>query len=102
MIIKSGADMVFIGPNDLAASMGYFAADHAKIEEVQRATVRVLKAAKEAGIFAGHFALSADIGTCYNPDPWPSLKGFGTCATCTDRCYLPMQLRREQSKALSS
>jgi 4-hydroxy-2-oxoheptanedioate aldolase len=55
--------MLFIGPNDLAASMGYFAFDHAKIEEVQQATVKVLKAAKGAGKFAGHFALSADIGT---------------------------------------
>ena len=54
--------MLFIGPNDLAASMGYFAFDHAKIEEVQQATARVLKAAKGAGKFAGHFALSADIG----------------------------------------
>jgi 4-hydroxy-2-oxoheptanedioate aldolase len=42
--------------------MGYFAFDHQKIEEVQQATVRVLKAAKDAGKFAGHFALSADIG----------------------------------------
>ena len=56
-------DMLFIGPNDLAASMGYFAFDHAKIEEVQQATVKVLNAAKGAGKFAGHFALSADIGT---------------------------------------
>ena len=42
--------------------MGYFAFDHPKIEEVQQATARVLKAAKDAGKFAGHFALSADIG----------------------------------------
>ncbi|TVY35024.1 2-keto-3-deoxy-L-rhamnonate aldolase [Lachnellula occidentalis] len=51
-----------IGPNDLAASMGYFAPDHAKIPEVQEAIARVLKATKEAGKFAGHFALSADTG----------------------------------------
>jgi 4-hydroxy-2-oxoheptanedioate aldolase len=42
--------------------MGYFAFDHAKIEEVQTATARVLKAATDAGKYAGHFALSADIG----------------------------------------
>jgi len=51
--------------------MGYFAFDHAKIEEVQQATARVLKAAKDAGKFAGHFALSAEIGkllsTHFNP-----------------------------------
>lgn len=54
--------MLFIGPNDLAASMGHHAPDHANIPEVQEATARVLKAAKEAGKFAGHFALSAEIG----------------------------------------
>lgn len=55
-------DMLFIGPNDLAASMGYWGPDHAKIPEVQEATARVLKAAKDNGKYAGHFALSADIG----------------------------------------
>lgn len=55
-------DMLFVGPNDLAASMGYFAPDHALIPEVQEATARVLKATRDAGKFAGHFALSADIG----------------------------------------
>jgi len=54
--------MLFIGPNDLASSMGYFALDHASIPEVQEATVRILKAAKDAGKFAGHFALNAEIG----------------------------------------
>ena len=41
--------------------MGYFAFDHPKIEEVQVATNRILKAAKDAGKFAGHFALTAEI-----------------------------------------
>jgi 4-hydroxy-2-oxoheptanedioate aldolase len=63
-------DMLFIGPNDLAASMGYFAFDHAKIEEVQTATARVLKAATDVGKYAGHFALSADIGK--SPSSLPS------------------------------
>ena len=53
--------MLFIGPNDLAASMGYFAFDHANIEEVQVATARILKASKDAGKYAGHFAMSAEI-----------------------------------------
>ncbi|KAJ5652996.1 HpcH/HpaI aldolase/citrate lyase family protein [Penicillium longicatenatum] len=56
-----GVDMLFIGPNDLASSMGYFAFDHPKIPEVQDAIQRVLVAAKAAGKYAGHFALSADI-----------------------------------------
>jgi len=56
------ADMLFIGPNDLAASMGHFAFDHADIQEVQDASRRVLKAARGAGKYAGHFALTATAG----------------------------------------
>lgn len=41
--------------------MGYFAFDHAKISEVQEASKRILKAAKSAGKFAGHFALSSEV-----------------------------------------
>ncbi|KAK1460521.1 hypothetical protein CCUS01_08868 [Colletotrichum cuscutae] len=55
-----GIDMLFIGPNDLAASMGYVAFDHASIPEVQEASARVLKAGLDAGKYVGHFALSAD------------------------------------------
>jgi 2-keto-3-deoxy-L-rhamnonate aldolase RhmA len=61
-LIPRWTDMLFIGPNDLAASMGYIPFDHASIEEVQKATSKVLKATKEKGKFAGHFALSAEIG----------------------------------------
>jgi len=56
-----GIDMLFIGPNDLASSMGYFAFDHADVPEVQEATQKVLEAAKRKGKWAGHFALSAEI-----------------------------------------
>ncbi|KAH6647176.1 Pyruvate/Phosphoenolpyruvate kinase-like domain-containing protein [Truncatella angustata] len=56
-----GIDMLFIGPNDLASSMGYVAFDHASIAEVQEASARILKASLDAGKYAGHFALSADI-----------------------------------------
>ncbi|KAL4875792.1 HpcH/HpaI aldolase/citrate lyase family protein [Aspergillus karnatakaensis] len=55
-----GVDMLFIGPNDLASSMGYVAFDHAGIEEVQGAIGRVLRAAKGSGKYAGHFALGAE------------------------------------------
>ncbi|KAK0373627.1 hypothetical protein CLIM01_08998 [Colletotrichum limetticola] len=55
-----GIDMLFIGPNDLASSMGYVAFDHASIPEVQEASARVLKAGLDAGKYVGHFALSAD------------------------------------------
>ncbi len=60
-----GIDMLFIGPNDLASSMGYFAFDHADVPEVQEATQKVLEAAKRKGKWAGHFALSAEIGELF-------------------------------------
>jgi len=56
-----GVDMLFVGPNDLAASMGHVAFDHASITEVQDAIVRVLKAGLDAGKYVGHFALSAHV-----------------------------------------
>ncbi|KAK7409082.1 hypothetical protein QQX98_008743 [Neonectria punicea] len=56
-----GIDMLFIGPNDLASSLGYFAYNHASIPEVQQATDRILRATLDAGKYAGHFALSAEI-----------------------------------------
>lgn len=55
-----GIDALFIGPNDLASSMGYFAFDHASIEEVQVAGRTVLEAARRAGKFAGYFSLGAE------------------------------------------
>lgn len=55
-----GIDALFIGPNDLAASMGYFPFDHPKIEEVQQAAEKVLTVGKANGKFVGHFALSAE------------------------------------------
>jgi 4-hydroxy-2-oxoheptanedioate aldolase len=54
-----GIDMLFIGPNDLAASMGYIAFEHASTPEVQEASARVLRVGVEAGKYVGHFALSA-------------------------------------------
>lgn len=55
-----GVDMLFVGPNDLASSMGYVAFDHASTPEVQEASARILKAGEDAGKYVGHFALSAD------------------------------------------
>lgn len=55
-----GIDMLFIGPNDLCCSMGYFAFDHKKIPEVQSAARTVLSAAKKQGKYAGYFCLSAE------------------------------------------
>ncbi|KIL85275.1 hypothetical protein FAVG1_11706 [Fusarium avenaceum] len=59
-----GIDMLFIGPNDLASSLGYVAFDHAMTLEVQQATQRILKATLAAGKYAGHFALDAATGSC--------------------------------------
>lgn len=56
----NGIDALFVGPNDLAASMGFLGEDHSQVHEVQEATMRVLKAAKSANKFAGYFCLSAD------------------------------------------
>ena len=55
-----GIDMLFIGPNDLAASMGYIAFEHANTPEVQEASAKVLRVGLEAGKYVGHFALSAE------------------------------------------
>lgn len=56
-----GVDMLFIGPNDLAASMGQVAFDHASIPEVQEAIAHVLKVGLDAGKYVGHFALNAHV-----------------------------------------
>ncbi|RSL81141.1 hypothetical protein CEP51_006055 [Fusarium floridanum] len=62
-----GIDMLFIGPNDLASSLGYVAFDHASIPEVQQASQRILDAALAAGKYAGHFALDAVTGKSSSP-----------------------------------
>lgn len=55
-----GIDMLFIGPNDLCCSMGYFAFDHKIIPQVQEAAITVRDAAKREGKYAGYFCLSAE------------------------------------------
>lgn len=65
-----GIDMLFIGPNDLAGSLGYVAFDHASIPEVQEATKKVLAAANKAGKYAGHFAMSAEAAAQKYSEGW--------------------------------
>jgi 4-hydroxy-2-oxoheptanedioate aldolase len=65
-----GIDMLFIGPNDLASSLGYIAFDHASIPEVQEATKKVLDAATKAGKYAGHFAMSAGAAAQKYQEGW--------------------------------
>jgi 4-hydroxy-2-oxoheptanedioate aldolase len=55
-----GIDMLFIGPNDLCCSMGYFAFDHKNVPRVQEAAIKVRDAAKQEGKYAGYFCLSAE------------------------------------------
>ncbi len=55
-----GIDMLFVGPNDLCSSMGYPPLDHPMVPEVQAAIDRVLKAAHEAGKYAGMFCVTPD------------------------------------------
>ena len=55
-----GVDMLFVGPNDLASSMGHVAFEYPHIVEVQDAIARVLRAAKMHNKYAGHFALGAE------------------------------------------
>ena len=64
--------MIFVGPNDLASSMGYFAFDHASIPEVQAATARVREAASAHGKSSGHFCASGEIGMI----PFHTLRQF--------------------------
>ncbi|KAF9481991.1 Phosphoenolpyruvate/pyruvate domain-containing protein [Pholiota conissans] len=54
-----GIDMLFIGPNDLASSMGYPSHLHESIPEVQEAIKRILAAAHNAGKYAGMFCTEA-------------------------------------------
>jgi hypothetical protein len=56
------ADMIFIGPNDLASSMGYVPFDHPGIPDVQEAAAHVLKATLAAGKYAGHLCVNAEEG----------------------------------------
>lgn len=54
-----GIDGLFIGPADLASSMGYFPYDFASIPAVLEAADSVRVAAKAAGKAAGHFCMNA-------------------------------------------
>ncbi|KAL1889103.1 hypothetical protein Sste5346_009168 [Sporothrix stenoceras] len=54
-----GIDGLFIGPADLASSMGYFPYDFASIPAVLDAAESVRVAAKTGGKAAGHFCMNA-------------------------------------------
>jgi len=48
-------DMLFVGPNDLASSLGYRAADHETNPVIQEAIERVQAAADKHGKYSGMF-----------------------------------------------
>ncbi|KAF6810104.1 hypothetical protein CSOJ01_06516 [Colletotrichum sojae] len=57
-----GIDMLFVGPNDVAASMESAPFDHVEIPEVnESAAARVLKAGLDVGKYVGHFAIDAEV-----------------------------------------
>jgi 4-hydroxy-2-oxoheptanedioate aldolase len=52
--------MLFVGPNDLCSSMGLSPLNHPNEPRVQEAIARVLKAAHDAGKYAGMFCVSPE------------------------------------------
>jgi 4-hydroxy-2-oxoheptanedioate aldolase len=54
------ADMLFVGPNDLCSSLGLPPLNHPNEPLVQAAIARVLKAAHEAGKYAGMFCVTPE------------------------------------------
>lgn len=65
-----GIDALFIGPNDLASSLGYFAFDHPNIPEVQEAIAKVLRAVKDKGKFGGHWCVNAEEAALRRGQGW--------------------------------
>ncbi|GFZ51566.1 hypothetical protein JCM24511_09333 [Saitozyma sp. JCM 24511] len=55
-----GIDMLFVGPNDLCSSMGLPPLNHPNEPLVQAAIARVLKAAHDAGKYAGIFCVTPE------------------------------------------
>jgi len=52
--------MLFIGPNDLACSMGNGSKNHMQCPEVQDAIEEIRKAAEKAGKLSGIFCVTAE------------------------------------------
>lgn len=53
-------DMLFIGPNDLSASLGNGSRNHMDCPDVQRAIEHIRVAAEKAGKLSGIFCVSAE------------------------------------------
>ena len=60
LTVKHVADMLFIGPNDLACSLGNGSTPHMQIPAVQDAIETIRKEAERAGKLSGIFCVSAE------------------------------------------
>jgi len=78
--VLSGVDCVFVGPADLAASLGHLG--DSKHPQVQAAIARIVEAAGRAGIPAGIFALDVALARQYRE------VGFRVIALAADIIWL--------------
>lgn len=87
-----GIDMLFVGPFDLAASMGHVPFDNESIPEVQEAIAHVLKVGLAAGKYVGHFAANAELAAD------KIRKGFHFVNCGADLIALPSWMSNEMGK----
>jgi 2-dehydro-3-deoxyglucarate aldolase len=87
----SGVDCLFVGPSDLAASLGHLG--DTKHPEVQDAVRRVAAAAERAGVASGIFALDAASARQYRAD------GFRFIALAADVGWLVRAVRAALQEA---
>lgn len=88
-----GVDCLFVGPADLAASLGYLG--DTRHPEVQGALERVLDAARKAGVAAGIFALDVAGARQYRE------AGFGFISLAVDVVWLVRAARAALQEARS-
>lgn len=88
-----GVDCLFVGPSDLAASLGYLG--DTRHPEVQGALERVLDAARKAGVAAGIFALDVAGARQYRE------AGFGFISLAVDVVWLVRAARAALQEARS-
>jgi len=67
MLVISIIVMLFVGPNDLASSLGYRAADHQTNPTIQEAFKRVQAAAEKHGKYSGMFCTLPEQVSCVSP-----------------------------------
>lgn len=88
-----GVDCLFVGPADLAASLGHLG--DAKHADVQAAMARIVAAAREAGVATGIFAMDAAQAKQYRE------MGFSFIALAADVIWLVRATRQALQEARS-